>query len=111
MPSWHFSTLARCGARLAKPTNSRRFWHRILATTQPVEFFNRLLGTFRQDRSLLEGAQRAILTTVAPGVVCWTNAQPLFNSGLSGCFMGNLLCSTGANLMKRIAAFSLVVGT
>src|SRR5438874_1682534 len=47
MPSWHFSTLAECGARLAKPTNSRRFWHRIHAMTQPVEFFNRPLSRAR----------------------------------------------------------------
>src|SRR5690242_2661282 len=34
MPSWHFSTLAKCGARLAKPTIFRRFCHRIHAMTQ-----------------------------------------------------------------------------
>jgi hypothetical protein len=44
MPSWHFSTLAKCEARLAKPAISLRFWHRIHAMAQPVEFFNRLLA-------------------------------------------------------------------
>src|ERR1700675_3636201 len=49
MPSWHFSTSPSAepsSARLAKKRLASPFCHRIHAMSQPVEYFNGLLGRY-----------------------------------------------------------------
>jgi hypothetical protein len=43
MPSWHFSSSPSAEHGSQNQRFHRRFWHRIHAMTQPVEFFSKLL--------------------------------------------------------------------